>query len=415
MSSAYERVAGIDVHKKILVVVVLDSRCPDRDCASAKFGTTATQLKELAAFLRRHEVRQVAMESTAQYWRGVWMELEGEFDLKLAQARSTQAPRGRKWDRADARRIAHRLLAGDLTISYVPPPEQRDWRLLARARVAMVEQIGVLRSQIEGVLEQAQIKLTSIVSDALGVSGRRIMRALIEGERDPERLAQLGHRKLRATREELGEALCGRMTFAQGLVLKLYLDQIESIEQDIATLEQELAKQLSDHEQAVARLCAVPGFSALAAQSAMAEIGPQAAAFPSAAHLASWAGMSPGQHESGGQPGSGRSAKGNRMLRRLFCQIAWAAVATKDSEARRRYLRLVARKGPQKAIWAVAHYIIRVTWKLLHDGVDYISPDTSGLRTRTLLKRANRITAELRRLGYSITFSATPAPQPSPA
>jgi transposase len=405
MSKAYGKVAGIDVHKRVLVVVILDSESPDRDCATAKFGTTSSQLRQLAAFLRAHEVRQVAMESTAQYWRGVWMELEAEFDLKLAQARSTQAPRGRKWDLADARRIAKRLLADDLTVSYVPPPEQRDWRLLARARVTMVEQISSLRGQIEVVLEQAQIKLTSVVSDALGVSGRRILKALIGGEQDPAVLSQLGHCTLRATREQLSDALCGRITLAQRLVLKLYLEQIEHIEQDIAVLEQELARQLSEHQAVVVRLCGMPGFSACAAQTVIAEIGPTAAAFASSGKLASWIGACPGQHESGGEPGSGRSAKGNRMLRRLFCQIAWAAAATKGSEAQRRYQRLVVRKGPQKAIWAVAHYMIRVTWRILHDKVDYIPPDTAFLNKRAIMQRTNRLAADLRRLGYTLTVS----------
>jgi hypothetical protein len=162
MESPYHLVAGLDIHKKTVVVVVLQNAQPDQDYASGTFGTTQFGLKELAAFLRQHEVTHVAMESTAQYWRPVWMTLEEEFTLTLAQARSTRARRGRKWDKADARRIAKRLLSGDLTVSYVPPPEQRDWRLLSRSQVAMRESLVRLRNQVEVLLEQAQIKLSSV-------------------------------------------------------------------------------------------------------------------------------------------------------------------------------------------------------------------------------------------------------------
>src|SRR5438270_1974094 len=167
------------------------------------------------------------MESTAQYWRPVWMSLESEFNLTLAQARSTRAPRGRKWDRADARRIAKRLLSGDLTVSYVPPPEQRDWRLLSRTQVAMRESIVRLRNQMEVLLEQAQIKLSSVVTDILGKSGRRMLDALIRGISDPVELAGLGDRRLQASKEQLADALSGQLTEAQRIVLELYLEQID--------------------------------------------------------------------------------------------------------------------------------------------------------------------------------------------
>ena len=200
MESPYHLVAGLDIHKKTVVVVVLRNAHPEQDYASGTFGTTQFRLKELAAFLRQHGVTQVAMESTAQYWRPVWMTLEEEFTLTLAQARSTRARRGRKWDKADARRIAKRLLSGDLTVSYVPPPEQRDWRLLSRTQVAMRESLVRLRNQVEVLLEQAQIKLTSVVSDLFGKSGRRMLEALLQGMDDPAELASLGDRRLNPAR-----------------------------------------------------------------------------------------------------------------------------------------------------------------------------------------------------------------------
>lgn len=409
MSIVCGRVAGIDVHKRILVVVVVDSADPNQDVAVGKFGTTHGKLSELVAFLRAHKVQQVAMESTAQYWRPVWMALEGEFALQLAQARSTRAPRGRKWDEADARRIARRLLADDLTVSYVPGPEQRDWRLLERTRVALTEMLIQVRNQIEQVLEQAQIKLTSVVSDVLGVSGRRMLQGLIAGDRQAAQLAELGHPNLRASREELADALSGNVTAAQRLVLRLYVEQIEKLEGDIRQLDQELAAQQSAHQQVIAHLCTIPGYSVCAAQQVLAEVGPRAAAFASAGKLASWIGICPGQQESAGEPGSPRSAKGNRILRRLFSQIAWAAIASKGSEAKRRYCRLQA-KGAGKAAWAIAHYLVRVTWRILRDQVDYVPPDTSTLDRRTLVRRANRVIADLRRIGFTVIVTPPQIP-----
>jgi transposase len=409
MSSAYGTVAGIDVHKQMVVVVVLQSTQPDRDYATGRFGTTRFGLAQLAGFLQEHHVTSVAMESTAQYWRPVWMALEGEFALTLTQARATRAPRGRKRDVADERRIAKRLLSGDLTVSFVPGPQQREWRLLARTQVAMLEAVVRLRNQIEVVLEQAQIKLSSVVSDLLGLSGRRILHALIEGVSDGERLAALGDRRLRASREELADALSGRVSEAQRLVLKLYLEEIEQTERHMADVDLALAVAEGAHHDAITRLCGIPGISVHAAQQIVAEIGPAAEAFDSADKLASWVGVCPGSQESAGVSVSDRSAKGNRMMRRVLSQIAWAAIASKGSEAQRRYRRWVIRLGPQKAAWAVAHYTLRVIWKVLHQGVRYIPPDTSASDRRSLLRRANRVLADLRKLGYQVSINAPEA------
>jgi len=409
MESVRGTVAGLDVHKKTVVVVVLQSAQPDEDYASAIFGTTRFGLHELVAFLRQHGVRPAAMESTAQYWRPVWMALESEFTLTLAQARSTRARRGRKWDRADARRIAKRLLSGDLTVSYVPPPEQRDWRLLSRTQVAMRESIVRLRNQMEVLLEQAQIKLSSVVTDILGKSGRRMLDALIRGISDPVELAGLGDRRLQASKEQLADALSGQLTEAQRIVLELYLEQIDQIEQQVGELDKALARALAPHQNAIERLCDMPGVSVRTAQHIIAETGPRADAFNSAGKLASWAAMCPGQQQSAGVSVSSRSAKGNWMLRRTLCQTAWAAIATKGSEAQRRFRAWRPRLGTQKAAWAVAHYQIRIVWKVLHDGVPYRRPDTEAVTQRARVARAKRALAELRKLGYAV--SITPPPQ----
>lgn len=405
MESIYGTVAGLDVHKKTVVVVVLQNAQPDQDYAGGIFGTTHFGLKELAAFLQQHGVTHVAMESTAQYWRPVWMALESEFTLTLAQARSTRARRGRKWDKADARRIAKRLLSGDLTVSYVPAPEQRDWRLLSRTQVEMRESLVRLRNQIEVLLEQAQIKLSSLVSDLLGKSGRRMLAALIQGIEDPLELASLGDRRLHATKEQLADALSGRFTKMQRIVLQLYMQQIEYIERQIAELDQALATALTPHQQVVQRLCEIPGISVRTAQHIIAEIGPSAEVFESAGKLASWVAICPGQQESAGISVSSRSAKGNWMMRRTLSQTAWAAIATKGSDAQRRFRVWRPKIGPQKAAWAVAHYQLRVVWKILHDGVRYRQRDTEELSRRALLARAKRTFAELRKLGYEVSIT----------
>jgi transposase len=405
MESVHGPVAGLDVHKKTVVVVVLQSDHSDEDHAAGVFGTTRYGLNELIAFLRQHGVTHAAMESTAQYWRPVWMALEGQFTMTLAQARSTRAPRGRKWDKADAQRIAKRLLSGDLTVSYVPPPEQRDWRLLSRTQVAMHESVVRVRNQVEVLLEQAQIKLSSVVTDILGKSGRRMLDALVRGVSDPVELARLGDRRLHASKEQLADALSGQLTEAQRIVLKLYLEQIDLIERHMAEIDESLAQALVPHQDAIERLCEIPGIGVRTAQHIVAETGPRAEVFDSAGKLASWAGMCPGQQESAGVSVSSRSAKGNWMLRRTLCQTAWAAIATKGSEAQRRFHRWRPRLGTQKAAWAIAHYQIRIVWKVLHDGVRYRSPDTEVMAQRALLARAKRAINDLRRLGYAVSIT----------
>ena len=286
-------VAGLDVHKKTVVVVIVQKGQPDQDYATGTFGTTSFGLKELAAFLRQHGVTHVALESTAQYWRPVWRALEGEFPLTLAQARSTRARRGRKWDQAAARRIAKRLLSGDLTVSFVPPPEPRDWRLLSRTQITLRESLVRLRNQIEVLLEQAQIKLSSVVSDLLGKSGRRRLDGLLAGVTNPAELAALGDRRWQASPEQLADALSGRLMEAHRLVLRLFLQQIDQIEQHLAELDQALAWALAAHQEAIARLCEIPGINVRTAQYVIAETGPHATVFESAGKLASWSGSVP--------------------------------------------------------------------------------------------------------------------------
>lgn len=415
MTASSARVAGIDVHKKVLVVVVVDGSDTGQDFATGSFGATHSGLSELDQFLAGHGVSRVAMESTAEYWRPVWMTLEGKYELLLTQARAVTAARGRKRDMEDARRIAHRLLSGDLKASFVPGPEQRDWRLLSRTRTALSEAVVRLRNQIETILEHSQIKLSSVVSDVLGLSGRRILRALIDGKTDPAELAALGDRRLKVDRTTLADALTGRMTAAQQIVVRIQLDEIEQIEKHMKELDEQLAKAQADCQDAVERLCEIPGISVLAAQHLIAEIGPEAKAFPTSGHLASWVGVCPGRNESAGVSSTNRSPKGNRFLRRLLAQAAWASVARNGSETQLRYRRWVVRTGPQKAAWNVAHYLLRIIWAVLHHRVRYIAPDAATLDQASLLRKIERTARQLRKFGYSVTVAGPTLEDGAPA
>jgi transposase len=316
------RLAGIDVHKKVLMVVVADRATPEVVFQKGKFGTGHSELQRLWAWMREHEVEEVVMESTAQYWRPVWTVLEPHVVLQLAHAQSNRAPKGRKSDWADARRLVKRHAAGELFLSYVPEPEQRDWRMITRARQALLRDQVHLHNQIEALLEQASLKLSSVMSDLMSVSGQRILNALVEGQNDPETLATLADRRLRCGPEVLVDALRGHFTAVHRLLLGQLIQRWTMIRQQINDLNREAAQRMQSHTAAIQRLIEVPGIGAEAAQEILAELGPLAVAFASSSNLASWIGVCPGMQESAGQNHSGRCAKGNRYIRRVLCQVA---------------------------------------------------------------------------------------------
>lgn len=405
MESLSGALAGIDVHKRMLAVVVAEVDHAPGTWERQKFGTTISELKRLVDWLTAKGVTEAAMESTAQYWKPVWLALEGRFRLHLAQARSTTGAAGRKSDFADAVRIVKRLQSGDLTLSYVPDPEQRRWRLLTRAKYQLIRDRVRLQSQIEGLLEEGQITLSSFISDLLGASGLRILQALANGENDPQKLALLGSDRLRASSAELQQALSGQLHPVHRQVLQLQLQRLHLLEKQIAALEAAIAKTLRAHQEALARLCELPGLGVDSAHQIVAEVGPTAMAFPSAAHLASWVGVCPGREESAGQSRSNRSPKGNRPMRRLLNQLAWAAVKAKGSHFEAVFRRLVPRLGVKKAIWAIAHRLLRLIWKVLHDGVQYVEFGPLALKPQAIQQRKRRLIRDLRKLGYDVQLT----------
>ncbi len=411
MSSAYRVTAGVDVHKKWLYVVVGGPEAPERDFARCRCGSTSQEMAVLANWLHDHGVATVVMESTAQYWKPVWAALEGEFTLLLAQARSNAAPRGRKSDYADAVRLVKRLWADDLRLSFVPEAEQRSWRLLTRTRVQHTREITRLRNRIEGLLEECRIKISGLLSDLLGASGRRMLRALISGTTDPRQLAELADSRLRATPEDLQRALDGQLRPVHRLLLGQLLDEIELLEQHMAKLDQCLLDEFKNQRDVIRRLSAVPGVGIEAAQLILAELGPRAASFPTAAHAASWVGVCPGRNESAGQSASDASPKGNRQMRRILNQCAWAAVRSKNTYWQQLFHRLIPRMGVNKALWAVAHRLLRIIWLILHEGVEYCERGPCALDDADRLRRRiDRMLYELRKRG--IHFQLT-APEPS--
>src|ERR1700731_402893 len=327
------KIAGIDVHKKVLAVVVSDVEIESEyQFERRMFNSNPEQLRSLAAWLVEQEAEEVVMESTAQYWKPVWGALERYWKpmcekregarrksgtLHLAQAQSNRGRRGRKRDFVDAERLVKRMVARELTLSFVPDAEQRLWRTVTRKKYQLRRDRVRLQNQLEALLKEAHIKLSSLVSDLLGVSARRMLQALVEGETDPAALAALAHENLRATPAELRDALgaCTELNPVYRRLVKMALEELQLIEQQIGQLNQEIASLLRQHQDAVQRLAEVPGLGVDSAQQIIAEVGAKAATFASAKNLVSWVGACPGDEESAGVNRSKRSPKGNRQMR----------------------------------------------------------------------------------------------------
>src|SRR5437773_2246945 len=323
--------------------------------------------------------------------------------LHLAQAQSNRGPQGRKKDFPDAERLVKRLVANELTLSFVPDAEQRLWRTVMRRKYQLTRNRVQLRNQLEGLLEEAHIKLSSLVSDLLGASARRMLKALAEGETIPATLAALANRKLRATQEQLRDALgaCVELNPVYRRLLKMALEELRLIEEQIGQLDREMARLLSHHQDAVQRLAEVPGLGVDSAQQIIAEVGATAATFPSAKQLSSWVGACPGDDESAGVNYSHRSPQGNRHMRRLLNQAANAAARTKGSIFEIVYRRSVARLGHNQAIGAIAHRQCRLIWLILHQGVRYEEHGPTVTK-QSRQARTARMIRQLRKLGYRV-------------
>lgn len=372
MDVLHPRCAGLDVHqvKTIMACARIVSATAVSHHAQV-FGTPTRDLLALADWLASHGCTHVAMESTGVYWKPIWHVLEGPFELVLTNAMHVRNVPGRKTDVNDATWLADLLAHGLIRSSFVPPPAVGELRDLTRTRAPLIREIARRTQRLQKVLEDAQIKLTAVLSDILGTSGRAILTALIAGEHDPERLADLTTGRLKASRAELVDVLYGRLTDHHCFLLRLHRDQIDALEMAVAAIETRVGDHLTPFRQAAALLITIPGVSETVARVVITEIGIDMARFPTAGHLISWAGLCPRLDESAGKRRSTRIRRSARWLKTALVQSAWAAVHTKDTYLRAQFLRLKSRRGPKKAIIAVAALILRAIYHMLQRGVAY--------------------------------------------
>jgi transposase len=342
------------------------------------------------------------MESTGVYWKPIWHVLEGQVDLILANALQVRSVPGRKSDVNDAMWIADLLAHGLIRSSFVPPAPIYELRDLTRTRKQLVREISQHTLRLQKVLEDANLKLTSVLSDILGMSGRAMLEAIIEGERDPKRLADLSHGRLKASRPAVIAALHGRVTPHHRFLLRLHLTHIETLEHVVREVEARLSDALAPFQDAVDRLLTIPAVGRTVARVIVAEIGVDMSRFPTAGHLISWAGLCPRLHESAGKRLSTRTRPGNPWLKTTLVQVAWVAARTRNTYLRAQFLRLKSRRGPKKAILAVAASILTAAYHILKNGTTYQELGADHFERRDKARITKRLIRRLEDLGLSV-------------
>jgi transposase len=409
MDILYPRCAGLDVHQKTVVACARIGSETGPVHLQRVFGTTTRELLALADWLATQGCTHVVMEATGVYWKPIWHTLEAEFELVLANAMHVRNIPGRKTDVNDATWLSDLLAHGLIRGSFVPPPSVGDLRDLTRTRTQLVREAARHTQRIQKVLEDAHLKLATVVSDILGASGRAILAALIAGERDPERLADLARGRLKASRAEIIAAVHGRLNEHHCFLLKLHLAQLDTLEHAVADVEARIGERLAPFQRAAELLNTIPGVSDTVARVLIAEIGIDMSRFPTAGHLISWAGLCPRMDESAGKRRSTRTRRSGCWLKTTLVQAAWAAVRTRNSYLRAQFLRLKTRRGPKKAILAVAASMLTAIYHMLLRDVPYKDLGSQYFDRRDKNRVAQRLIRRLEDLGIHVEITAPAA------
>jgi transposase len=406
MEIVHPRCAGLDVHKKsVYGCVIWCEPHGEKHQEKRSFGTMTRDLLGLADWLKQHQVTHVVMEATGVYWRPIWAILEGQFELMLVNPHHVKAIPGRKTDAKDCEWIAELLQHGLVRGSFVPPTEIQDLRDLTRYRVELTQAQARTANRIQKLLEQANVKLASVVSDTLGVSGQQMLDAIIAGEQDPEQLADLARKRLRGKIPELRLALEGRVRDHHRFLLKELLGEWRALGERIRRVEEEIERRIVPFEEAAALWESIPGMNRRTACNLVAEIGVNMEQFPSAQHAASWAGLCPGSNESAGKRMSGKTRNGNRWLRRTLCQGAWAVTRAKDCYLAAQFRRIATRRGMKRAVMAVAHSMLVIAYTMLKTGRTYQELGGSYLDEINRDQLQRYFTKRLERLGLTVTVA----------
>lgn len=401
MEVLHSRCAGLDVHKDTVVACVRLAVGRKVDQQVRTFRTTTTELCQLFDWLAEHACTHVAMEATGVYWKPVWHVLEGSFELVLANAGHIRNVPGRKTDVRDSEWIADLLAHGLIRASFVPPEPVQEMRDLTRTRKQLVRELTQHVQRIQKALEDANVKLTGTISNVIGVDGRAILEAIVAGESDPKRLAALATH-VKASPEALIDALHGHIRPHHRFLLRLHLQQIDSLQAAIGQVEHQLGTVLEPFRKAVSLLVTIPGVSATVANVLVAEIGIDMSRFPSVGHLVSWAGLCPRNDESAGKRRSTRLRHGGTWLKTTLVQAAWAAARTKGSYLNAQFLRIKSRRGPKKAAVAVASSILTAAYHMLREGVPYRDLGPQHFDRNDKTRTIKRLVRRLQELGCQV-------------
>lgn len=409
MEILYPRCAGLDVHKETVVACARIVSAGTVQPLVRTFRTTTAGLLELGDWLSEQACTHVAMESTGVYWKPVWSVLASDFELVLAHAAHIRNVPGRKSDVNDAMWIADLLAHGLLRGSFVPPPAVQELRDLTRTRKELVRERAQHAQRIEQLLETANIKLTTVLADVLGPSGRRVLEALLAGEADPTVLAALVSPRVKAAPAALAAALRGRVTEHHRFLLRQHLRLIDQLGEQIAAFEAQIGATLEPFRVAATHLATIPGVSQVAAHVIVAEIGIDMTRFPTVGHLISWAGLCPRLEESAGKRRSTRLRKGAPWLKTVLVQCAWAATRAKDTYLQAQFRRIKSRRGPMKAVVAVAASILTAAYHMLRDGVPYRDLGAQHFARVDKARLAHRLARRLHDLGYDVQLNTLAA------